>query len=421
MTGQPEGGLDLARRHAGRRWTSGRRTGPAAAPVFEHEGELTQKYPSVEARSGATAPVVATAVLPMFLDDRPLGVLVLDFLEPHKFTKDEQRFLRTLAAQCAIAFGRARLLRDLESRVTERTIQLESQNDVLEAQHAELTSRSEALRLANEELDAFAMSVSHDLRAPLRHITGFLGLLRRSLDAPLSEKSERYLGLVDEAATRMNTLIDAMLDLSRTSRQPLRLTPVDVGELLSSVQAALQPDTAQRQVSWNVGPMPVVTADPELLRQVLVNLLSNALKYSQPRTETHISVCAEQRPGEWVFQITDNGVGFDPRYAGKLFTVFQRLHRPEAFEGIGVGLANVRRIVLRHGGRVWAEGQEDQGATFSFSLPRPDSGDKTQEDSPGSPFPRRTWIYGWPGSKDGRCGAGWRCRTSRRPAAPSAA
>ncbi|ACO47777.2 ATP-binding protein [Deinococcus deserti] len=351
--------------------------GPAAdalaqrrALFFEHEGELARKYPSVEARSGATAPVVATAVLPMFLDGRPLGVLVLDFMEPHRFTEDEKRFLRTLAAQCAIAFGRARLLRDLETRVSERTHQLESQNDVLEAQHAELTLRSDALRMANEELDAFAMSVSHDLRAPLRHITGFLGLLRRSLDAPLNEKSERYLNLVDEAATRMNTLIDAMLDLSRTSRQTLRLTQVNVGDLLASVQTTLQPDTAQRRVTWTVGPLPVVTADADLLRQVLVNLLSNALKYSQPREETHITVAAQERPGEWVFQVTDNGVGFDPRYADKLFNVFQRLHRPDAFEGIGVGLANVRRIILRHGGRVWAESQEEQGATFSFSLPR---------------------------------------------------
>lgn len=351
--------------------------GPAADALtrrtplfFEHDRELVRAYPNVEARTGATAPVVATAVLPMFLDERPLGVLVLDFQEPYVFTDDERRFLRILAAQCAIAFGRARLLRDLEGRVSERTQQLANQNEVLETQRAELTLHSDALRQVNEELDAFAVSISHDLRTPVRHIGGFLALLRREVDGQLSEKAERYFQVIAEATARMNKLIDALLDLSRTSSQTVRVQAVDLRGLVAGVQAELLPETAERQVTWNVGPLPVVMADAELLRQVLMNLLSNALKYTRTREEAVIEIQVEDRPSEWRVTVQDNGVGFNAKYQERLFGVFQRLHREDEFEGMGVGLANVRRIILRHGGQVWAQSEHGEGATFGFTLPR---------------------------------------------------
>ncbi|WP_157465286.1 sensor histidine kinase [Deinococcus apachensis] len=509
--------------------------------LFEHDGDLARAYPTLEARTGATAPVAATAVLPMFLDERPLGVLVLDFTEPHVFTDEERRFLRILAAQCAIAIGRARLLRGLEAQVVARTtaeraersradtlavlgdallsaatpeevarvtlaqlgpaldarglvmVQLDgtqahapvwwgevpsplrslltpeglplsrlplvahvqacgagcylpddaaslpamrrltrdavgvehvtlpdgtlagllmmwrapehrpwlpeerallrrgaatlglaldragtlatlrASEVAVRGQNTTLEAQSRALHAANAELDAFALSVSHDLRTPVRHMIGFLALLRRALGNGLdgNPQAARYLGVVEEAAARMNTLIDALLDLARTSRQALRLERVNLGALVEAVRTELAAETEVRKVTWVVGALPDVQADGELLRQVMLNLLSNAVKYTCGTPQARIEVTAEVRAEEWVVQARDNGAGFDPAHAGRLFGVFQRLHRQEEFEGTGVGLANVRRIVERHGGRVWAEGQPGEGAVFAFTLPRP--------------------------------------------------
>lgn len=342
-----------------------------AALFFPEVQDLARKYPGLEARMGASIPVAATAVLPMYLDGRPLGAVVLDFQVPHHFTPEEQRFLRILTAQCAIAFGRARLLRDLEEQVRARTQQLGAQKNALETQQAVLTEQAQALRDANTELDVFTVSVAHDLRTPVRHIRGFLGLLKRELEGQLTGRAARYFQVVDEAAARMDTLIEALLELSRTAHRPLRLGPVSVEQLVEGLKTELLPETAGRNVTWTVRPLPVVTADEELLRQVMMNLLSNAVKYTRHREVAHIEVRGEQRPSAWVVEVQDNGAGFDERYAGMLFGVFQRLHRPEVFEGNGIGLANVRRIVLRHGGEVWASGRQDEGATFGFSLPRP--------------------------------------------------
>lgn len=233
-------------------------------------------------------------------------------------------------------------------------------------------ARSNAeLQVAVDELEAFAYSVSHDLRTPVRHIKGFNALLRSRLPETQDPKTGHYLKVIDDAASRMNTLIDAMLDLSRTTRQPLRVEEVDLAELVTSVQAELTPEHEERTAQWQLGPLPTVSGDRHLLRQVVINLLANALKYSRPSALPRIEIWAEEHAGEWVILVRDNGVGFDPRYAGRLFGVFQRLHHENEFEGTGVGLANVRRIVSRHGGRVDAQSPGiGHGATFSFTLPR---------------------------------------------------
>ena len=240
-------------------------------------------------------------------------------------------------------------------------------NATLEARVRDRTAELEA---ANQELEAFGYSVSHDLRAPLRHVRSFAALLRRKAEGQLDPASLKYLSTIESSAEHMGSLIDELLEFSRLARQPLRLRTVDLDALVASVRAGLAPDLAGRQIEWTVAPLPTVRADPALLRVVLTNLLSNAVKYTEGRDPARIALSAAFAPGEVVVRLGDNGAGFDPRYAHKLFGVFQRLHRQEDFEGVGVGLATVQRIVTRHGGRVWAEGQPGEGATFFFTLPR---------------------------------------------------
>lgn len=235
---------------------------------------------------------------------------------------------------------------------------------------ARVQERTRALEAANEELVAFTYSISHDLRTPVRHVSSFVQLLRRSLGEGLNAQAARYLNVVEEAAGRMNTLIDGILQVSRTSRLTLNPGPVDLEALLIDLRREMQPDLRGREVSWEVEPLPVVRGDGETLRQALRILIDNALKFTRMREVAHIRIWAEERPGEWAVFVQDNGVGFNPQYAGRLFGIFQRLHRQEEFEGAGVGLANLRRIVTRHGGQVTAAGQPGAGATFGFTLPR---------------------------------------------------
>jgi two-component system, sensor histidine kinase and response regulator len=250
----------------------------------------------------------------------------------------------------ALAVRRLRLENaELERCVRERTAELES---------------------ANKELEAFSYSVSHDLRAPLRHIDGFATLLADSAQSALSEEGRHYLSLINKSSSQMSRLIDDLLDFSRLGRAEMRRTHVNLQELLEKVVEELQPETVGRNIVWKKGPLPMVQADPSLLRQVLINLLFNAVKYSRPRDPAEIEIGCRSEAKETVIFVRDNGVGFDMRYAEKLFGVFQRLHSKEEFEGTGVGLANVRRIIARHGGRTWAEAKVDEGATFYFSLPR---------------------------------------------------
>ncbi len=230
--------------------------------------------------------------------------------------------------------------------------------------------RTHQLEAANKELEAFCYSVSHDLRAPLRHISGFVNLLLRST-AGLPESAKRQVGIIDDSAKQMGRLIDDLLVFSRMGRTEMRKRTVSLDRLVEETLASLKPETQNRNIVWKRIPLPEVPADAAMLRQALINLLSNAVKYTRPRNPAIIEIGCEERDGsEFVFFVRDNGVGFDMEYAGKLFGVFQRLHLDDDFEGTGIGLANVRRIIHRHGGRTWGEGKLDQGATFYFSLPK---------------------------------------------------
>jgi len=226
------------------------------------------------------------------------------------------------------------------------------------------------LEESNKELEAFSYSVSHDLRAPLRHIDGFAELLMRHAAPMLDDKGRGHLVKISAAAKRMGALIDDLLVFSRMGRTELRKTPVNLTDLTNEVIEELKSDVGDRHVEWKLGAIPTVKGDPNMLRLVMTNLLSNALKYSSPTKEARIEVEARADNGELVVAVRDNGVGFDPAYTHKLFGVFQRLHGSNEFEGTGIGLANVRRIVSRHGGRTWAEGALNEGATFYFSLPK---------------------------------------------------
>jgi PAS domain S-box-containing protein len=258
---------------------------------------------------------------------------------------------------------------------------LETNNDITERKRREeeirqlntdLERRGRELEASNKELEAFAYSTSHDLRAPLRHMAGYSELLQKHAASVLDEKSRRYVTMLLESAKRMGALIDDLLAFSRIGRAEARNTLVSLGQLVGEVVGEIQRETEGRRIVWRVGALPDLYGDRSMLRIALVNLISNAVKFTRTRAQAEIEIgCADNGdPGEVVVFVRDNGVGFDMRYVNKLFGVFQRLHRAEAFEGTGIGLATVQRIVARHGGRAWAEGVLDGGATFYFSAPR---------------------------------------------------
>jgi light-regulated signal transduction histidine kinase (bacteriophytochrome) len=257
-----------------------------------------------------------------------------------------------VATQLAIALSQARL----HERVRRHAGELERR----------VVERTEALEAANKELESFSYSVSHDLRAPLRAVDGFAKILEEDYGARLDEEGRRLLGVVRSSSRHMGQLIDDLLDLSRLGRLALGKRPVDMAGLAREVAQELPRGNA----AVDIGPLPACHSDPRLLRQVWANLIGNALKYSGKRAGAHVEIGGREEPGESVYWVRDNGVGFDMRYVGKLFGVFQRLHGADEFPGTGVGLAIVQRVVARHGGRVWAEGRPGEGACFHFSLPR---------------------------------------------------
>ena len=304
---------------------------------------------------------------------RPLTVLM-----PERYQEDHRRGIRRYAETSeAHVVGRTVELHGRRKDGAEFPLELSLAAARTEAGISftgvirDITERKrieQALRETNAELEAFSYSVSHDLRAPLRAIHGFARILLEDHGAQLDPEAKRVLGVIDENTRRMGQLIDDLLSFSRLGRKELETARVDMAELVRTVADEVRRTAGDRPLDITIGPLPPARGDRDMLRQAVTNLLDNASKFTRRRAPGRIEVGHRADGAETVYYVKDNGAGFDPRYAGKLFGVFQRLHRAEEFEGTGVGLAIVQRIVLRHGGRVWAEGQLDAGATFFFTL-----------------------------------------------------
>jgi signal transduction histidine kinase len=289
--------------------------------------------------------------VPMTVAARKIGVLSVYLRHASVFLEDETALLQLLAEQCAVVLEHRRLFEEVH--VLNRTLE----HNVSE------------LRALNDELGAFAYSVSHDLRAPLRSIDGFSQILLEDKGAALGEDGRQHLERVRAAATRMGALIDDLLLLSRLTRDEMKMEDVDVTALARGVVDELRAREPQRSVEFESNGATPAKGDARLVRIALTNLLGNSWKFTRARKPAHISFGGETRDGEAVFFVRDDGVGFDMRYADKLFGAFQRLHNTTEFEGTGIGLATVQRIVHRHGGRVWAESAVGKGTTFYFTLP----------------------------------------------------
>jgi light-regulated signal transduction histidine kinase (bacteriophytochrome) len=247
----------------------------------------------------------------------------------------------------------------------------EERNPQLKVELEQLVvERTAALQAANQELEAFSYSVSHDLCTPLRHLTGFVELLREDAGPSLTDQCGKDLAMISREVKQMRQMIDDLLAFSRIGRAEIQKKEISLDQLVQEAVSDFQADTKERNIVWYIHPLPAVQANQALLRLVLVNLISNAVKFTGNRAEAKIEIgCAHGGEGEAVIFVRDNGAGFDPRHAGRLFGVFQRLHSREEFEGTGIGLANVQRIIHRHGGRTWAEGVVNGGATFYCSIP----------------------------------------------------
>jgi len=247
--------------------------------------------------------------------------------------------------------------------------ELQAEINLRRATEKELRIANDALRDQVEELQSFSYAVAHDLRAPLRHIDGYAQILRERYESSIAESDRRFIVRIAEAAQNLGVLIDGLLLYTRTGSASLNLQPVNTGQLVNDVLHTLRGEATDGSIAIEISPLPTIRADATLLRLVFMNLIDNAIKYSRDSKPQRIEIgTTEDHADEFTFFVRDNGAGFDMRYADKLFGVFQRLHHPDEFEGTGIGLANVRRIVLKHGGRVWAEAKVGAGATFYFTL-----------------------------------------------------
>ncbi len=348
---------------------------------------------------------------PLKLDDKVIGVIQVLSHKPDMYTQEHLDFLQALSFQISLSVKNARLFEqaqteialrtdaeeklkkfnlELEERVQDRTAEINKRIQAVEKLNAGMANILHDLNIANQiaernarqleeanaELEAFSYSVSHDLRAPLRHIEGFAQLLAKTLEGKLEENTERYLLNITQSTAKMGNLINDLLSLSRAGRTELHTKPLDFNTIIESVRTDLFDEINGRQITWRLATLPVVRADGGLMKIVWTNLIGNAVKYTRRRAETLIEIGLlpsdddQASLGYETFFIRDNGVGFDAAYIDKLFGVFQRLHQQDEFEGNGIGLATVRRIIHRHGGRVWAEGAPDQGAAFYFTLPK---------------------------------------------------
>lgn len=267
-------------------------------------------------------------------------------------------------------------LSGLEEEIVEREKaehELQEQGEHLEELVEERTA---ALAAINKELESFSYSVSHDLRAPLRHINGYLALLHERIESSLDDQSQYFFDVTKESVKQMGLLIDDLLLFSRMGRQEMHNQKIDFVDLVQDVIREYEPETEGRDIRWQISDLPVISGDRAMLRIAMANLISNAIKFTRPCQYAEIEIgCAPETQEDKVFFVRDNGVGFDMQYATKLFGAFQRLHLADEFEGTGLGLANVQRVIHRHGGRIWAQSEVDHGATFYFTIPEPKQGD----------------------------------------------
>jgi len=285
-------------------------------------------------------------------------------------------FLFTAWALLIASFAGARRrieddLSNARDRLEVEVEQRKQQEDEIRKLNQKLANRAAELESTNKELESFAYSVSHDLRAPLRHVVGFSELLQKQAASLLDDKSQRYIKTILDSAKKMGRLIDDLLSFSRIGRAETKKSLVNLEQLVKDVVSEIVQETRGREIVWKIDALPVCYGDRSMLMLVLANLVSNAVKFTRMRTRAEIEIgCADGDNDDLEMFVRDNGAGFDMQYANKLFGVFQRLHRADEFEGTGIGLATVQRIIHRHGGKVRAEGTVDQGATFYFSLPK---------------------------------------------------
>ena len=342
-------------------------------------------------------------ITPLKSEGEVIGVVQVMSYKNNAYSQYHLNFLGALSLQISLSINNAKLFQQaqediklrtqaetqlqevnitLEERVEKRTNQLKQRVDMVEKLNLSMTNllndlnatnaiaekNAHNLEQANTELEAFTHSVSHDLRAPLRHIEGFSRLLNDHLKETLDETSRQYIEHIIASTERMRNLIEDLLTLSRTNRADLHLKPLNLNVIIDSVRAQLFDEVSGREIVWKLAPLPSAQADAGLIKILWENLIGNAVKYTRPREEAIIEIGVSPSEGQPVYFIRDNGVGFAPEYKEQLFNVFQRLHKREEFEGSGVGLTTVKRIVERHGGKIWSEGKVGHGATFYFSL-----------------------------------------------------
>ncbi len=324
--------------------------------VRERRPVIHNDYATVPRRKGLPeghAQVIRELLVPIFRGDRIVAILGIG----NKLQAYNDQDIQTVT-----------LLADLAWEITERKRAEEEVHRLNEELEHRVIQRTAQLEAANKELEAFSYSVSHDLRAPLRHIGGFSQLLVEEFGSNLDPTAQKYVERIQAGTQKMGLLVDELLNLARVGRHALNRQETKLNSIVAEVVAMLQPESEGRDVKWITADLPALECDPVLVRQIFQNLLSNALKFTRPRVRAVIEVSYRQQDGQPVFMVRDNGIGFNMKYVDKLFGVFQRLHRAEDFEGTGIGLATVQRIVHKHGGRVWAEGELDQGAVFYFTL-----------------------------------------------------